>query len=242
MRVAALLLAPFLTLICAGALPPAIEAQVDRIAREALAETGVPSASVAIVKDGRLAYAQAYGHARLQSQTPARPEMRYGIGSISKQFTATAVLLLAEQGKLKLDDPVSRFFPSLSRSSQITIRQLLSHTSGYRDYWPEDYVPTRMKQPATAEQILKDWAQLPPDFDPGTQWQYSNTGYMIAARIVEKASAMPFMQFLQQHLLEPLELKSAADLDRQPLGPDDPAGYQRFALGPLHQAPKEGAG
>src|SRR5205085_5674506 len=114
--------------------------------------------------------------------------MRYAIGSISKQFTATAVLMLAEEHKLSLDDPVSRFLPELTRSSEVRVRQLLSHTSGYQDYWPQDYVPPFMRQDVTAEQILDRWGKRPVDSDPGTQYQYSNTGYVIAGLIVEKAS------------------------------------------------------
>jgi D-alanyl-D-alanine carboxypeptidase len=117
-----------------GAAQPApssdLEAKIDAIARKALTSTGVPSASIAIVQDGKITYLQAYGQARLDPSTPARPEMRYSIGSISKQFTAAAVILLAEQGKLSLDDPVSRFVPNLTRGHEVTIRQILSHTSG----------------------------------------------------------------------------------------------------------------
>src|SRR2546427_4478453 len=137
-----------------GAFPPDLRAGVDRIAREVLAATGVPSASLAIVKDGRIAYVEAYGDARLDPRAPARPGMRYSIGSISKQFTAAAILMLAEERKLSLDDPVSRFAPSLTRANEVTVRQLLSHTSGYRDYWPQDYVPPFMLREITAGGIL----------------------------------------------------------------------------------------
>ena len=114
--------------------------------------------------------------------------MRYSIGSISKQFTATAILLLQEQGKLSLDDPVGKYIPGLTRGDEVTIRQILSHTSGYQDYWPEDYVMTPMLGPETAQQILDTWAKKPLDFEPGTQWQYSNTNFVIAGRIVEKVT------------------------------------------------------
>ena len=87
--------------------------------------------------------------------------MRYSIGSISKQFTATAVLLLQEQGKLSLDDKVSKFIPGLTRASEVSIRQLLSHTSGYQDYWPQDYVPPFMLTQISAEKILDLWARKP---------------------------------------------------------------------------------
>src|SRR5208283_5705689 len=97
---------------------------------------------------------QAYGDARLDPKMAARPEMRYSIGSISKQFTASAILMLQEQGKLHLDDPVGKYIPGLTRGGEVTIREILSHTSGYQDYWPEDYVMTPLTQPTTAQHIL----------------------------------------------------------------------------------------
>src|SRR5215467_10250275 len=129
--------------------PSGWRAEVDSAALQVLASTGVPSASVAIVKDGKIEYARAYGDARLEPKTPARPDMRYAIGSISKQFTAAAILLLAQEHKLSLDDPVGRFLPDLTRAGEVTVRQVLSHTSGYQDYWPQDYVPPFKHSAAT---------------------------------------------------------------------------------------------
>jgi CubicO group peptidase (beta-lactamase class C family) len=168
--------------------------------------------------------------------------MRYPIGSISKQFTAAAILLLAEEKKLSLDDPVARFLPELTRAREITIRQLLSHTSGYRDYWPQDYVPPFMRQPITADEILQRWARGVLDFEPGTAYQYSNTGYVIAGRIVEKAGGRPLFELLQKRFFEPLAMRSVADVDVAALTEPDPAGYLRYALGPPRLAPKEGKG
>ncbi|MDE3149927.1 MAG: beta-lactamase family protein [Acidobacteriota bacterium] len=121
---------------------PALRGRIDRIAAQVLEQTGVPSASVAVVKGGKLVYRHAYGKARLKPAKAATPEMRYSIGSISKQFTAAAILLLQEEGKLSLDDPVGKYVPGLTRGDEVTIREILSHTSGYQDYWPEDYVMT----------------------------------------------------------------------------------------------------
>jgi D-alanyl-D-alanine carboxypeptidase len=219
-----------------------MQQKIDKLAHDALAKTGVPSASVAIVKDGRIAYLHAYGNARLDPETPAKPEMRYSIGSISKQFTAAGILLLQEQGKLSLDDKVSKFIPGLTRANEVTIRQLLSHTSGYQDYWPQDYVMPMMLQPVDARKILDTWARKPLDFDPGTKWQYSNTNYVIAGLIVEKVSGEPLLQFLQQEIFTPLKMKSVADTDQAKLGDTDPTGYMRYALGPPRPAPKEGSG
>jgi CubicO group peptidase (beta-lactamase class C family) len=168
--------------------------------------------------------------------------MRYSIGSISKQFTAAAILLLAEQGKLSLDDSVSKFVPNLTRGHEVTIRELLSHTSGYQDYWPQDYVPPFMLHPITADAILNQWARKPLDFDPATQWQYSNTNFVIAGLIVEKASGEALLPFLSEHIFTPLGMKSVIDIDQTRLNQTDATGYLRYALGPPRVAPKEGTG
>jgi CubicO group peptidase (beta-lactamase class C family) len=223
-------------------LSPELRQKIDQAVGNVLAKTGVPSASVAIVKDSKIAYLHAYGDARLEPRTPARTEMRYSIGSISKQFTATAILLLQEQGRLSLDDKVAKFIPDLTGADEISIRQLLSHTSGYQDYWPQDYVPPFMLLPITADRILELWARKPLDFDPGTRWQYSNTNFVIAGLIVEKAGGMPLLDFLQQRIFDPLEMKSVTNIDQGKLSDSDAAGYMRYALGPLRPAPKEGRG
>jgi len=223
-------------------LPADLTEKIDKIATDTLTRTGVPSASVAIVKDGQIAYVKAYGDAKLEPKTPATSAMRYSIGSISKQFTATAILLLQEQGKLSLDDKVGKYVPDLTRANEVTIRQLLSHTSGYQDYWPQDYVMPGMLQPTTAQKIMDAWARKPLDFEPGTKWQYSNTNYVIAGVIVEKVSHMPLLQFLQQKVFTPLGMTSVMDTDQSKLGDTDPIGYLRFGLGPLRPAPKEGKG
>jgi CubicO group peptidase (beta-lactamase class C family) len=202
----------------------------------------VPSASVAVVRDGKIACVAAVGSAKLDPKTPATVSMRYGIGSVSKQFTAAAVLMLAEEGKLSLDDPVSKYLPDLTDADKVRIRQLLSHTSGYQDYWPQDYVPPFMRTETTARAILDRWAKQPLDFAPGAQYQYSNTGYVIAGLIVEKAGGKPLMEVLETRIFRPLGMKSVLDIDRNRLTEADPTGYQRFGLGPLRPAPKEGRG
>jgi len=221
---------------------PALRSQVDRIATQVLEATGVPSASIAVVQHGKLAYTHAYGKARLDPATPATPEMRYSIGSISKQFTAAAILLLQEDGKLKLDDAVGKYVPGLTRGNEVTIRQILSHTSGYQDYWPEDYVMTPMLQAETAQQIIDTWGKKALDFEPGTQWQYSNTNYVIAGRIVEAVTGAPLMDMLTQRIFRPLGMKSVWNSDETKLTQADAAAYYRHALGPLRLAPKEGRG
>jgi CubicO group peptidase (beta-lactamase class C family) len=220
----------------------ALRARIDQIAAGVMEQRGVPSASIAVVQGGKLVYTHAYGNAHLDPARPATPEMRYSIGSISKQFTAAAVLLLQEQGKLKLDDPVEQYVPGLTRGNEVTIRQILSHTSGYQDYWPEDYLMTPMMKPETAEQILDTWAKKPLDFEPGTQWQYSNTNFVIAGLIVENASGEKLMDFLVEHIFRPLGMTTVWNSDEAKLTSTDATAYVRAALGPLRAAPKEGRG
>ncbi|MBV9084343.1 MAG: serine hydrolase [Acidobacteriaceae bacterium] len=208
----------------------------------ALERTGTPSASVAIVMNGQVAFANAFGAARLTPATHADAGMRYAIGSVSKQFTAAAILLLVEDGKLNLSDPVSKFMPDLTQSNEVTIRMLLSHTSGYSDYWPQDYVMTDMMLPTRPIDIIAKWAKRPLDFSPGTKWQYSNTNYVIAGRIVEQLSNQQLFAFLSARIFEPLAMSSVYDVNERALPSTDPAGYYRHALGPLRLAPKEGRG
>ena len=221
-------------------LTPVERARIDSAALAVLSGTGAPSASIAVVRGGQVVYEHAYGDAR--PGTPATPAMRYAIGSVSKQFTAAAVLLLAEEKKLSLDDKVSRWFPDLTRAGEVTVRQLLSMTSGYQDYWPHDYVFTAMQSPATAEAIMQRWARQALDFDPGTAWQYSNTNYVIAGAIVEKAAGMPFMDFLRQRIFTPLRMTTVADYNAGPLSAADAGAWLRNGLGPLRDAPKEARG
>jgi CubicO group peptidase (beta-lactamase class C family) len=224
------------------ALPPDMQTAIDNLAADALTRTGAPSASLAVVRDGAIAFTRAYGAAQVEPRVAATPDMRYSIGSVSKQFTATAILLLAEDGKLTLDDAVGKWLPTLTRANEVTIRQILSMTSGYQDYWPQDYVMPGMLVPVTAQAILDEWARKPLDFEPGTKWQYSNTNYVAAGLIVEKASGTPLVDFLQARVFTPLRMTSVSNIDLAPLGPGEPARHLRYALGPLRPAPKEGKG
>ena len=223
-------------------LSPELQQKIDSIATAVLAGSGLPSASIAVVQNDQIAYAKAYGFARLDPKLPANTDMRYCIGSISKQFTSAAILFLQQEGKLSLDDLVSRFLPDLMRANEVTVRELLSHTSGYQDFWPQDYVMPFILKPTTAEQILSRWAKKPLDFDPGTKWQYSNTNFVIAGMIVERVSGTPVFRFLQQRVFGPLGMRSVEDIDAPVDTSNGVSGYFRVALGPLRPAPREGKG
>ncbi|MEP9357170.1 serine hydrolase domain-containing protein [Sphingomonas sp. KR3-1] len=208
-------------------------AKVDTIVGDALKSSGVPSASVAIVRDGKIVFAKAYGD-QGPGMKATSPAAKYQIASISKQFTAAAILLLEDEGKLSLDDKVSKWVPDITGADRITIRQLLSHTAGIQDYWPQDYDFAAMEKPVTPQEILDRWAKKPLDFEPGTAWQYSNTGYVVAGMIVEKASGMKLLDYLQKKILKPLGI-DAMDQDYA-IGTGFPQGNHRFALGPVRAA------
>ncbi len=224
-------------------LTAAQKAQIDKVAADALARSQAPSASIAVVVHGRLAYLHAYGDARIAPEVPATPAKRYAIGSVSKQFTAAAVLLLAEDSRLSLDDAISTWYPKITNADHITIRQLLTHTSGIADFWPQDYVMTPMTRNADPDKVIAEWGAKPLVFKPGERYEYSNTGYMIAARIVEKVSGMSLEAFLRQRIWKPLHMTSVVNYDKAGLAaPKDAIGYDRAALGPSRVALHEGSG
>jgi D-alanyl-D-alanine carboxypeptidase len=204
--------------------------QVDLVVNDALKISGTPSASIAIVRGGEIVFAKAYGK-QAETMPVPRDDAPYQIASISKQFTAAAILLLAREGKLALDDKVAKYVPDITDGDRITVRQLLSHTAGLQDYWPQDYSFKAMATPVTPREIVDRWARKPLDFAPGTQWQYSNTGYVVAGMIVEKVAGMPLLDFLKARIFKPLDI-AAFDQDLA-IGKGFPQGYGRAAMGPV---------
>src|SRR5580700_4231002 len=211
----------------------------ERIA-SALSASGAPSVSVAVVQHGEITYARAFGQANIAENRAADASTRYAIGSVSKQFTSAALLLLVEQKKLSLDDKVAKYFPDLSRARQVTIRELLSHTSGYEDYAPQDYMIPDWTRPITPLEILNQWAKKPLNFDPGRRWQYSNTNYVIAGQIFEKVSGQPLVAFLREKIFGPLGMTTPGEITDH--DPKDASAYTRYALGPPRPVAREGPG
>jgi CubicO group peptidase (beta-lactamase class C family) len=238
---AAALLAATTLPAAAQQLPPDTSAKVAAIAQKVLADSGVPSASIGIVEGGHIVYTHAFGLARVSPSIPAEASMAYPVGSISKQFTATAMLILQQQGKLSLEDPVSKFFPELTRANDVKILNLLTHTSGYQDYAPQDYTIPAWKLPGDPLAVVHEFAGKPLDFDPGTQWQYSNTNFVLAALIVQKVSGEPFAKFLRDNVLKPAGLENVLNLnvDQSKL---QVTGYMRNALAPIRPAALEAPG
>jgi len=224
-----------------GLLHAADTARIDAVAREWLESTGAPSVSLAVVERGTLAYARAYGHARLAPDLPAAVGVRYALDSVSKEFTAAAILLLAQQGRLSLDDRLDKWLADLGPAGAVTLRQALTHTSGIRDYWPEDFVTPEMRTPVSPAAIIHEWADRPLDFVPGTEWQYSNTGYVLAGAVVERVAGEPLFEFMSQRIFLPLSMSRVADYQKPPAA-GEALGYTRYGLGPVHPAPKEARG
>ncbi len=173
----------------------------------------VPGASLLVLKDGQPVVERGFGLANLEDRVPASPETNYRLASVSKQFTAASILLLAEDGKLKLDDPVKRWLPSLPAAADaITIRHLLSHTSGLIDY--EDVMPAEPKGQLHDIDVLRILeGQDRTYFAPGTSYRYSNSGYALLALIVGKASGQDFASFLRQRIFLPLGMADTVALE-----------------------------
>ncbi len=224
---------PLQPLLAAQPLLPAEETAIDAAVTKALKETGVPSAEIAVVRDGEIVLSRAWGK---PSETLVRPDasLPYQIASNSKQFLAALLLLLEDDGRIDLDDKVSKWLPELPDGGKITVRQLLSHTSGLQDFWPQDYSFAAMEHPVQPMDIVRRWGMKPLDYTPGSRWQYSNTGFVVAGLIAEKAGGAPLWDQLEMRIFKPLGIHPY-DID-DTNGPKFPQGYHRSALGPVRVA------
>ena len=200
----------------------------------------VPGASIALVRNGRVELVKAYGFASLDPRVPADTTTRFSIGSVTKQFIATLALLLQEDGVLSLNDTVAKWYPSITRANEITLVDLLNHVSGYHDYYPLDFVDRPMAQPTTAEQIIGKFATAPLDFDPGTRWSYSNTGYTIVGSVIERVTGKSLGTLLEERIFRPLGMRQTLF---EPTAEERLAkGYVSWALGDPELALPEGRG
>ena len=213
-------------------------AEIDAVAQEWLRTTGAPSVSVAIAEHGELVYAHAFGAAKLGAvPEPATSASKYPVDSVSKEFTAAALLILQQRHQLSLDDRLEKWFPELKEAKDVSLRQLLNHTSGIRDYWPQDFVTPEMSHPVEVGALIREWAARPLDFEPGTDWQYSNTNYVLAGAVVERVAGKPLLEFLKDTVFLPLRMQNVV-----PREAVDTAGYTRFGLGATVAAPLEAQG
>jgi D-alanyl-D-alanine carboxypeptidase len=214
--------------------------RLDSAVTATMQQRRIPGASIALVRGGRIEVVKAYGFASLEPRVPVDTATRFAIGSVTKQFIASVALLLQEDGVLSLHDTVAKWYPTITRANEITLLDLVNHVSGYHDYYPLDFVDRPMAQPTTAEQIIAKFATAPLDFDPGTRWSYSNTGYTILGRVIERVTGKPLGTLLDERIFQPLGMRQTVF---EPTTPDRRAsGYVSWALGDPEPALLEGPG
>jgi CubicO group peptidase (beta-lactamase class C family) len=210
--------------------------RLERIAETAAARQGFMGA-VLVARDGTTLLDRAYGSASLELEVPNTPAMRFRIGSITKQFTAAAILLLEERGKLRLADPVTRHVPEVPAAwAGITLYQLLTHTSGIHNLTSLPEFPTWKMLPQTPLQAIDRLRDLPLDFAPGEKFAYSNSNYLVLGLVVERASGQDYTAFLHTHILGPLGLRNTDVDNTVDVMPRRAVGHLWF-LGTYYNAP-----
>ena len=203
----------------AGPLDPQTANKIDADVATILQRTGAPAATVEVVQHGSVLYTHAYGFADREKRTPATVDTYYEIGSITKQFTAAAILQLQEAGKLHLDDKLSAYLPDAPHASEVTLRQLLGQVSGMPEYLYALDAAGALSKPASFDQLMSYIAGKPLDFTPGSRWAYCNTNYILAGRVIEVVSHESYQHYVQTHLLDPTGMKhtyTTADESRLP--------------------------
>ena len=203
------------------------EATIDAIFNQAYPADS-PGATVLIAKDNQILYRKAFGMANLELNVPMKPENVLRLASITKQFTSTAVLILVEQGKLSLQDPLSKYIPDFPRGHEITLHHLLNHTSGIKSYTNLPEFRTKMRLDLTPEEIIGIFKNLPLEFDPNEQYEYSNSGYVLLGYLIEKVSGMPYSDFIQKAIFDPLGMKNSYYADAYQMVPNRANGYQWY--------------
>lgn len=206
---------------------------IDRYMLEQLGRLHIPGASIAVVRDGRIVKASGYGFADLQLNARATPRTVYEIGSNTKQFTAAAIMLLVQDGRMTLDDAVTKYFPGAPAAwARITVRHLLTHTSGIQNHVGVpgflDSFRTNLAYDTTPgrDDLLERFFQLPLEFEPGASWAYDNTGYYLLGIIIEKVSGQGYFDFLDARIFKPLGMTATRSTDPRPLVPNRAAGYE----------------
>jgi CubicO group peptidase (beta-lactamase class C family) len=205
-----------------------LTARIDSMAAAALTSWPAVGLSIAVVRGGDTIVMRGYGRADLEHDVPATAQTVYRIGSITKQFTAVAILQLIEQGKLTLDDTLQRFLPDFpAQGNRVTIRHLLTHTSGIKSYtslgpeWQD-----KMRLDLTHAQLVALFRDKPFDFAPGARFLYDNSGYYLLGMIVERVSGLAYAEYLNQRLFTPLGLRATAYCDDRTVLPHRASGYE----------------
>ena len=193
----------------------------------------IPGLSLAVVRNGQIIKRRGYGFADLQLNVPATEKTVYELGSVTKQFTATAVMMLVEEGKVCLDDPIMKYFAGVPPAWQdITVRHLLNHTSGIQNhvavpgYLGVFRTNLMLETTPARDELLKMFFKLPLEFEPGATWAYDNTGYYLLGIIIEKASGKSYWQFIDERIFHPLDMNLTHNTDPQRLVPHRASGYE----------------
>jgi len=201
-----------------------VQSRIDSVVKAEMGRQKIPGVAVAVVKGGEVMLAKGYGEANIEHHVPVTPETVFESGSVGKQFTSTAVMLLVQDGKLALTDSITKFFPGASVSWKgITVRHLLTHTSGIPDYTTDamDY-----RRDYTEDEMAQMAFKLTPEFPPGSRWNYSNTGYALLGFIVRKVSDQFYGDVLRDRVFRPLGMQSARVISEADIVPHRAAGYQ----------------
>jgi CubicO group peptidase (beta-lactamase class C family) len=210
----------------AASIPAQTSAEVDRTVREYMERTKAPGVSVALIRDGKTVLQKGYGLANLEADSPATAETVYRIGSLTKMFTAALVMRLVEEGKVGLDDPIVKHLPDLPKGyEKVTVRHLLSHTSGIPNYTDLPEFWPRARERGTAKAMIEMAAKAKPDFVPGKGWNYSNTGYIVLGELVVKLRGKPYAQVLSDEITKPLKLTRTRYSNLGVVVPQRAAGY-----------------
>ena len=183
----------------------------------------IPGLSLLVAKSGKIIRAEGFGLANVELQVPVKPETVFQSGSVGKQFTATAVMMLVEEGKIGLDEPLTKFFADAPPAwKAVTIRELLSHTAGFGDY-PKDF---NFRKDWTEDELLKLVESIPLAYEPGTKWEYSNLGYLTLGIVIHRVTGEFYGDFLQQRIFRPLGMSSTRIISEADIVPNRAAGYR----------------
>jgi CubicO group peptidase (beta-lactamase class C family) len=183
----------------------------------------IPGLALLVSRGGKIVQAQGFGLANVELQVPVKLETVFQSGSVGKQFTATAVMMLVEEGKVRLDDPLTKYFPDAPASwKEVTVRELLSHTAGFGDY-PEKF---NFRKDWTEDQELKLVESIPLAYPPGTRWEYSNLGYLTLGILIHRVTGEFYGDFLQQRIFHPLDMQTTRIISEADIIPNRAAGYR----------------
>lgn len=196
-----------------AAAAPVAETMAQRIdaAVAPLYKADAPGATIIVVKDGKTVFRKAYGMADVANRIPLTPGTTMRIGSITKQFTSAAILLLADEGKLSLQDDITKHLPDFpAQGKKITIEHLLTHTSGIASYTSKPGYMEHLAKDVTVKELIDSFKNDKLDFEPGSNWRYNNSGYVLLGAIIEAASGMPYAKFVEQRIFVPLGMNNTA--------------------------------